>query len=371
MLSRALLVARLVIASAGFSLFCSCGGTSGFGGSSGGQSKKRVKDPKPASGSTSQSSAATTADSADAPKRADADSPKQDDENEPATHPAQISGAFLVDCSWQEDDGPNQRGIVGCTVVGKEDARTLPASEVDVVSLTLASGDSSTSVEPLEGTEAHAIRFPIGYGYYGQDIQLDAQFIVASAAEGAADVQAIEVNDLSIAALPATPPAEALTAFYDTGAFKLGDDGIGISPQCPAIELTIGPTQGGKVLELVFEAQVQASFTLSFFRVCGNGSGGDGVSQLARWEVVDANGSARGGAAIPASTDGTGTPDTLKNPATPTSTSVAAIPALEPGIYTLRVYSAVGSGSALDDSSVENLKIAGPGFVYKSLTFKK
>lgn len=371
MSSRAQLIARLVIASAGVGVFCSCGGTSGFGGISGGQSKQNSgKAAKPAGGSSSQSSAATTADNAEAPKRAEADAPTQDDENEPATQPAQISGAFLVDCAWQEDDSPNQRGIVGCTVVGKEDARALPASEVNVVSLTLSAAGASTVVEPLEGTETHAIRFPIAYGYYGQDIHLDVQFIVASATEGAADVPAIAVNDLSIAALPATPPAEALTAFYDTGAFKLGDDGIGISPQCPAIELTIGSTQGGRVLELVFEAQVKASFSLSFFRVCGNGSGGDGVSQLARWEVLDANGSARAGAAIPASADGTGAPDTLRTPPTPTSTSVATIPALEPGIYTLKVYSAVGSGRALDDSSIENLKIAGPGFAYKSLTFK-
>jgi hypothetical protein len=367
MFGRGQLVARLVTASAGLSLLCSCGGTSAFGG---GSAKQSAKEPNPASEASEQSSGATTADTTAAPMRADTSDGKVDDENEPATAPTQVSGAFLVGCSWQEDDSANKRGIVGCSVVSQDDARTLPASEVQVVSVTLSAAESSTPVQPMEGTEAHAIRFPIDYGHYGQEIHLDLQFKVLSPANGAADAPVTEVKDLSIAALPVAPPAEAVTASHETGAFILGDDaiGVGISLQCPSITTLVKRDHSGKVLKLVFEAQVKASFSLSFFRVCSNGSGGDGSTKLARWEVIDAKGNSRATDDIPASSEDTGAPQMV--PATPTSTSVATIPDLEPGVYTLKVHSGVGNGDALDDSAIENLKIAGLGFVYKSLTFK-
>jgi hypothetical protein len=181
-----------------------------------------------------------------------------------------------------------------------------------------------------------------------------------------------DVPEAAPAAEPASepePPADEPFAFYDIGAFKLGDDGLYAAQQCPSIESSAAAGRYGRRLELAFELKgAGGEVELGFERVCGNGSGGAGSSRLARWSVTDAAGNTKAGNDIAPSATADGAPDGSGAPSTTFNVKLGALPA---GTYVFTVYAGTGAnGSSLDDSVAANVRIGAPGFVFQGLQFR-
>lgn len=355
----------------GLQLYGCGGGGGGFGGDggiSGRSSAKREagKDEAPAARANTTTSAETSQAAADI---------SFDSEEDEATLPTQVSGAFLVDCGWLEDDAANERGLGGCRVTRSLDGKTLSGSDISGVKLRLVTQDADESIAVLAGAGVHAFRFPIAYASYGQEIVIDVSFTVLDQS-GKIDVHieaaVADVPDAAPAGESASEqesPAAEPFAFYDIGAFKLGDDGLNKAQQCPSIESAAAAGHYGRQLELAFELKgAGGEVELSFERVCGNGSGGAGSSRRARWSVTDAAGNTKAGNDIAPSATADGAPDGSGAPSTTFSVKLGALPA---GSYLFTVYAGIGAnGTSLDDSVAANVRIGAPGFVFQGLQFK-
>jgi hypothetical protein len=286
---------------------------------------------------------------------------EEEDEDVIATDPTQVSGAFLVDCAWLEDDSANQRGIGGCVVTNASDNAVVAASAVTNVNVTFETTTGSASAEVLAGTATESLRFVIPYAYYGKIQSMSASFVVAGAG-GSNGVASTEVTGLTLGNLPA-----ASATSYSTGGFKLGDNGLHVGMQCDEIETSITEGNFGPRLNITFSvSNGGGTYDIAFERICGNCSTSDCSATLAHWELRADSGQMAARSVLPASFTGNAAPDMITG--SPASSSQSTV-ILGNGTYTLTVFSAEFS-DGLDDSVIQDLTIRGPGLQFLSRNYQ-
>lgn len=397
---------RTMLASILTSIGLACSSASDFGAPGQGSAKQeKAKPADETSGKTSSGVKNKTKQNS-----GDADDEGEIDEGAIADKPVQVSGAFLVDCSWLANDDTAQSGLGGCAIKDATNSLLLGAAQISVDVLTLHAVDGPHSLTPLPGDDTKTFHFPIAYEFYGQELKLDVQFTYVNASDQGPGVNAEEnsshqASSLKISNLPAAITHESGTqssssssiatntatasasststsaataanaASYESFGFKLGDDGLGNAEQCPEIEGSIANNNFGKEFHLEFDVAIDPGdsdddgttpIKIAFERICGHGSGNSGSTAAARWELKGT--SIEQGGSLPFSSAANAAADSQSSSPT-TSFSPAEIQ-VGNGRYHLRVFAAAATGTALDDFVLANLKLDVAGFKLVKVEFK-
>lgn len=285
-------------------------------------------------------------------------------EDEQASPPTAVSGAFLSDCRWLEDDAASSQGIGGC-LIKDNNQKVLTLEEIEIKSLILAVNAEQHNVSALPGTAGITFKFPIDYKLYGASLSIALDFTWQGEGGGESIPNTITVSS-TITGIP-TPTNE-----FALGAFALGDSPKAAS--CQQIRTrALGLQQTGpQFLEIIFTvASDNQKLELTLKELCGHGQNPGTQNRKATWQIVDSTGNPIFGPRDLPLSSSSGYHRNQNNDRVIDVTESTSGP-LGRGEYTLKIAAGTYSGGGvdlIDDISAEDIIIKFQGIIFKDKKF--